>query len=146
MTRNLPFDSDVRQWSHPLMIPLHCLWTNSNNRTPSQFECTWLAFVFVLTLFAHDGIILREWGSFEIGRPRSRGWKNFELRWTGGEKSWRLNNFQRCHMCPLLFNKFYFSLQDTCATFLLFLYVEIMRSRGCPVKPLYTNWKVIEWR
>ena len=27
------FDSDVRQRSHTLMIPLHCLWAKSNNRT-----------------------------------------------------------------------------------------------------------------
>ena len=26
LTRNLPFASDVRQLSHPLIIPLHCLW------------------------------------------------------------------------------------------------------------------------
>ena len=32
-TRNLPFDSDVRQWGHSFMIPLHCLWAKSNNRT-----------------------------------------------------------------------------------------------------------------
>ena len=25
LIRNLPFDPDVRQSSHPLMIPLHCL-------------------------------------------------------------------------------------------------------------------------
>ena len=30
LARNLPFDSDVRQWSHPLMIPLNCLWFKSN--------------------------------------------------------------------------------------------------------------------
>ena len=29
LTRNLPFDSDIRQWSHPLMMPLHCLWSKS---------------------------------------------------------------------------------------------------------------------
>ena len=34
-------------WSHPLMIPLHCLWTKSNNRTRGQYECdVWLGFVF----------------------------------------------------------------------------------------------------
>ena len=33
LTRNLPCDSDVKQWSHLLMIPLHCLWAKSNNRT-----------------------------------------------------------------------------------------------------------------
>ena len=45
---NHPFDSDVRQWSQPLMIPLHCLWAKSNNRTHGQFECdvTWFCFCF----------------------------------------------------------------------------------------------------
>ena len=38
-------------------------------------------------------IILRERGegSFEIGRPRSTGWKNFGRRWTrgvGGLENW----------------------------------------------------------
>ena len=43
LTRNLPFDPDARHWSHPLMIPLHCSWPKSNNRTRGQFECdvTW---------------------------------------------------------------------------------------------------------
>ena len=47
-TRNLPTDSGVREWSYPLMIPLHCLWTKSNNRTRGQFGCdaTWLCFCF----------------------------------------------------------------------------------------------------
>ena len=48
LTRNLPFGSDVRQWSQPLMIPLHFLWAKSNNRTHGQFECdvTWFCFCF----------------------------------------------------------------------------------------------------
>ena len=48
LTRNLPVDSGVRQWSHPLMIPLHCFWAKSNNRMPGQFECdvTWFCFCF----------------------------------------------------------------------------------------------------
>ena len=46
LTRNLPFDSYVRQWSHPLMIPLHCLWAKSNNRTRGQFECDVNRFCF----------------------------------------------------------------------------------------------------
>ena len=33
LTRNFPFDSDVWLWSHPLMIPLHCLRAKSNNGT-----------------------------------------------------------------------------------------------------------------
>ena len=48
LTRNLPFESDVRQRSHTLMIPLHCLWAKSKNRTRGQFECdvTWFCFCF----------------------------------------------------------------------------------------------------
>ena len=48
LTRNLSFDSEVRQWRHPLMIPLHCLWTESNNRARGQFGCdvTWFCFCF----------------------------------------------------------------------------------------------------
>ena len=47
-TRNLPFHSDVRHWSHPLMIPLHCLWDKSNKRTPGKFEhdISWFCFCF----------------------------------------------------------------------------------------------------
>ena len=58
LTRNLPFESDVRQWSHPLMIPLHCLWAKSNNRTHCQFECdvTWFRFCFdFVCLYARCG-------------------------------------------------------------------------------------------
>ena len=33
LTRNLPFGSDVRQRSHPLMIVLICFWARWNNRT-----------------------------------------------------------------------------------------------------------------
>ena len=41
-------DSGVGQRSHPLMIPLHCLWAKSNNRTCGQFEgdVTWFCFCF----------------------------------------------------------------------------------------------------
>ena len=38
LTRNLPFDSDVRHWSRILMIPMHCLWAKQNNRARGQFE------------------------------------------------------------------------------------------------------------
>ena len=31
-----------------------------------------------------DWLSFREGGSFEIGRPRSRGWKSFGRRWTRG--------------------------------------------------------------
>ena len=48
LARNITFDSDVRQWSHSLMITLHCLWDESNNRTRGQFECgvIWFCFCF----------------------------------------------------------------------------------------------------
>ena len=48
LTRNLSFDSDVRQGSHPLIVTLHCLWDKSNNITRGQFECdmTWFCFYF----------------------------------------------------------------------------------------------------
>ena len=49
---NLPFDPDIRQWSHALMIPLHCLIDKSNNRTRCQFEYD-VALVF---LFLFDFI------------------------------------------------------------------------------------------
>ena len=45
LTGNLSFASDVIQI---LMIPFHCLWAKSNNRTCGQFECdvTWFCFSF----------------------------------------------------------------------------------------------------
>ena len=46
LTKNLPFGSDVRQWSHPLMIPLHYLCAKSNYRTRGQFECDVTLFLF----------------------------------------------------------------------------------------------------
>ena len=48
LTRNLPIDSGVRQWNHPLMMSLHCLWAKSNNRTrgQSEYDVTWFCFCF----------------------------------------------------------------------------------------------------
>ena len=59
LTRNLHFDPDVRQWSHPLMILLHCLWAKSNYRTRGQFECDVTLFWFrlftcTMRLFFHS--------------------------------------------------------------------------------------------
>ena len=51
LARNLPFDSDVRQRSYTLMIPLRCLWVKSNNRTRGQFEYEVTFFFFFLRLF-----------------------------------------------------------------------------------------------
>ena len=47
LTRNLPFDSEVRQRSHPEMIPLHCLWAKSNNTMRDKFESYVMCFDFV---------------------------------------------------------------------------------------------------
>ena len=98
MTRNFPFDSDIRQWSHPLMIPLHCLWAKLNNQTRGQFECdvTWFLFLFWFRSFTCTVLLLlhsllkRAGASFKIGRPSLKGWKKFGLRW---QFSWT------CHMC-----------------------------------------------
>ena len=38
LTRNLPFNYVLRQRSHSLMEPMHCLWAKSNNRKRGQFE------------------------------------------------------------------------------------------------------------
>ena len=46
LTRNLSFDSDVRQW----MITLHCLWTKSNNRARGQFGRDLTCFFFVVVV------------------------------------------------------------------------------------------------
>ena len=53
LTRNLPFDPHVRQWSHPIIIPLHCLWAKSNNRTHGQleYEVTLFFCLFVFVWF-----------------------------------------------------------------------------------------------
>ena len=55
LARNLPFDSDVRQGSYPLMILLHCLWDKLNNRTRGQFEydVALVFFSFGLISFIH---------------------------------------------------------------------------------------------
>ena len=47
LARNLPFGSEVRQQSHPLMIPLHCLWGKLNNRMCGHFEYDVDLFIFI---------------------------------------------------------------------------------------------------
>ena len=48
LTRNLRFDTDTKQWSQPVMMPLHFLFVKLNNRTCGQFECfvAWFCFCF----------------------------------------------------------------------------------------------------
>ena len=54
LTRNLSFDSSVRQWSFPLMIPLHCFWAKSNNRKRDKCErdVTQFWFLFCICSFS----------------------------------------------------------------------------------------------
>ena len=53
LTKNLLFDTDARQWSHPLMIPLHVCGINRTVEPVVNLNMTWLAFVFVLISFVH---------------------------------------------------------------------------------------------
>ena len=46
LTRNISFDSDVIQWSHPLTRPLYCLWANWNNKRLVNLKMTWLGLFF----------------------------------------------------------------------------------------------------
>ena len=48
LTISLPFDCDIRQWSHPLRILLHCFRDKLNNKARGQFEfdLTWFCFCF----------------------------------------------------------------------------------------------------
>ena len=50
---------------------------------------------------------MRGGGSLEIGRPWSRGWKNFGWGWTRGWGSWKLDNFHGRHIYIIpLWNKY----------------------------------------
>ena len=92
LTRNFPTDSGVRQWSHPLMIPLHCLWAKSNNRTRGHFECdvTWF---FVLMSFVHmHGAVVVPYFVIEGGNV-------LDVDGHGGGESWKLDNFHGGHLC-----------------------------------------------
>ena len=61
LARNLPFDAEVRQWSH-LLIPFHCLWARSNSRTSGQFEYDVTLFFFfcfcLICSFTYTGRLL----------------------------------------------------------------------------------------
>ena len=118
LARNLPINAGVRQWSHTLMIPLHRLWTKSNNRTCGQFEydMTWfcLCFLFICS-YARFGccsiVCLKEWGLeelvggwegwslFNFWLPTCRRWNSFECWWTWGKRFWKLDNFDGRHIC-----------------------------------------------
>ena len=86
LTRNLSFDSDVRQLSRPLMIQLHCLWVTSKNWTCGQFEWDVTRFCFDFVR-SHGWYHLERDGLFKIRRPRSREWNIFGRRSTEGVRS-----------------------------------------------------------
>ena len=88
---------DVRDWGHSLMVPLHWFWAKSNNRTRGKFK-PGVTYTCTVRLFFHS-LLGRVGGSFKIKRPRSRWWKYFGRRWTGGWGSWKLSNFDGRHMC-----------------------------------------------
>ena len=111
LTRNLPIDSGVRQWRHALMIPLHCLWAKSNNRTRGKIErnVTWFCFYSeFIRSHARCGccsiVCYREWvgGVREFVWNRASKVKEVEQFWTlmdkGGWGSWKLDNFLGCRM------------------------------------------------
>ena len=91
LTRNLPFDSDVRHWSYPLMTPLYCLWLNRTIERMVNLNVTWLGSVFVLILFVHmHGIVWGEWGHLKLniqGQGGGRSWK------VGGQGVGSLDNW-----------------------------------------------------
>ena len=72
LTRNLPFDSYFRQWSHPL----RCSWVKSKNRMPGQLECyvTWFCFDFV-RLHARCGFCSVVCLSFQVVQIKQVDWK-----------------------------------------------------------------------
>ena len=93
LTRNLPIESGVGQWSHLLMIPLHCLWVKSNNRTRSQCKCDVTLFCFCFDFVRSHArcgccftVCWRGWGEgvFKIGRPGHRCKKVLDLDGQGG--------------------------------------------------------------
>ena len=51
LTRNIPFDSDVRHWSNHLVIPMHCLCAKLSNRARGQFSLIWSGLVLLLFWF-----------------------------------------------------------------------------------------------
>ena len=91
LTRDLPFVfvSDSRQWSHPLMIPMHCLWAKSNHSLRSQFKCA--------------AYSIWMWSDFEavrlkLGVQGQASGRILEVAGQGGERSWKLDNFHGHHV------------------------------------------------
>ena len=95
LTRNLPFDSNVRQWSQPLMIPLHCLWAKSNNKPHGQFKCDVTWFRFCLD-FVRSHI---QCGCCSIVCLRFQVVQVKQIDWKMNTKIWIIiNDFVQLHM------------------------------------------------
>ena len=83
LTRNLPFDSDFRQRSHSLMIPLPCSWAKSN-RMHGQFEydVTWFCFCFILFVRMHGAVVVPQFvsqGEGSGGESWGEGLENYTV-------------------------------------------------------------------
>ena len=109
MTRNLPTDPAGRQWSHPLMILLHCLWAKLNNKRHDQFECdtTWFCFYFDYCLFTctvqllfHSSLEIMQGVCLKLDVKGQESEKMLDLE--RGWGSWKLDNFHGHHMCIAL--------------------------------------------
>ena len=106
LTRNLPIDSGVREWS---------LWAKSNNTMRGQLRSIWIGSNLLLYLFGFCSFKSMMWllfhsllerlvavggkGSFKSGRSRWRWKKGFRQIDRDGGRSWKLDNFHGCHMC-----------------------------------------------
>ena len=98
LARNLSWDSDVRQWSHPLMIPSYCLWVKSNKRTRGQFEYD----VLYLFLFWFDFVHSHaRCGCFSIVCLRFQVMQIKQINW---KMSTKKTFFEKIFCCIFLNN------------------------------------------
>ena len=114
LTRNVPFDTSVRQWSQAssfIMIPLYCLLAKLKNqnvwsiwmwRDVVLFLFWFCSFTCTVRLLFHSllaRVVEGEGGGswFKIGRPRSRGWRKFGGRWTENRGFWKSDTFLGRH-------------------------------------------------
>ena len=122
LTKNLPFDSNIRQWNHLLMIPLHCLWAESNNRRRGQFECRMTWFCFCFDFVRSHAPLIRLFGLKSDVQSQVVG-RILDVDGQGGGRSWKLDNSHGCHMCIIpyliLFKKQHF----------IFLFANFLESK-----------------
>ena len=91
LTRDLHFVfvSDSRQWSHPLMIPMHCLWAKSNLSLRSQFKCA----AYSIWMWS-DFVAVR----LKLGVQGQGSGRILDVAGQWGEGSWKLDNFHGRHV------------------------------------------------